>query len=352
MKRHSKIQLSFYKGLGQTFLVLIAISSFFLGLLWIGLNYYESTTPNGALIHYVDQLEQKQYDAIYEESKKVYAQYNEKDTYTEYLESFYGNLDLSKATFEKQNYTSTEFQYYDMIIDGTPIATIEIKKDADKNKWNARTLTKVHSYKIDSPTTDLQMVVNDNLIGSDRIVARDTPSVAYSNLKNQEDAPLVTQYFIDNLIGDPIIDVQNNEYILVKDAILDQYYAGPVIDAETLSEYEALIEKVATTYCMYITEDETFNNLRKLLYTKTEFYDAIRSFNNAYFSTHDSIEFKNMNVFDVVEIGEDGFIGSVSFDYIVYVGERSQTYSSTYQLTFLKVNGKWLLSNLAIAEAN
>ncbi|MEG0240188.1 hypothetical protein [Anaerorhabdus sp.] len=352
MKKHSKIHISFYKGLGQTFLVLIAISSFFLGLLWIGLNYYESTTPNGALIHYIDLLEKKQYNEIYDESKKVYAQYNEKETYVDYLKSFYGDLDLSKATFEKQNYNSTEFEYYDMLIDGSSIATIEIKKDADKNKWNARTLTNVHSYKIDTPTTDLQMVVNDNLIGSDRIVAKDTPSVAYANLKDQEQAPLITQYFIDNLIGDPNIDVQNSDYVLVKDAILDQYYAGPVLDAETLSEYEELIKTVATTYCMYITEDATFNSLRKLMYTKTEFYDAIRSFNNAYFSAHDRIEFENMNVFDVVEISEDGFIGSVSFDYIVYIGERSQTYSSTYQLTFLKVNGKWLLSNLVIAEAN
>lgn len=349
-KRHSKVHSSFYRKMVQLFLVLIAIGSFALGLLWIGLSFYESVTPNGAMNHYVQLIKKGDYEEIYEESKKVYLQYNTKDEYTAYLEEFYSDVDLSKVAFAKTQYVDGDYLYYDMVSDGQKIATLEVKKDDTKNKWNVRTLTDARNFRIETQLDDIEMSINDIPIHKDRIKRFDVSANAYANLNDQELAPIVDQYYIDNMIQVPEIAVSNPDYIVVKDAILDYFYAGTKPNTEEMQEYNDLIQKVAKTYCMYITEDEIFANLRKLLYTKTSFYDAIRSFNNSYFSDHDRIEFSEMDVFDVVEIGDDAMMGSVSFDYIVYIDTRSQTYSSTYQLTFLKVDGKWLVSNLVIAE--
>ncbi|MEA4874394.1 hypothetical protein [Anaerorhabdus sp.] len=350
--KHGKVHSAFYTQMVRLFLVLVAIGSFCLGLLWIGLSFYESVTPNGALNHYVQLVKNGDFEEIYDESKKVYSQFNTKDEYIAYLEEFYSNVDLSKAAFTKKSYDEGDYQYYDMTVDGQTITTLELKKDSNKNKWNVRTLTEARSFRIDTQLNDLQMTINDTPIEKDRIKETDIPATAYKNLNNPELAPIVNQYYLDNMIEVPTIEVSNPNYIIVKDALIDYFYAGTKPSNEEMEEYTTLIEKVARTYCMYITEDETFANLRKLLYTKTSFYDAIRSFNNGFFSSHDRIEFSDMNVFDVVEIGEDALIGSVSFDYVVYIGERSQTYSNTYQLTFLKVDGKWLLTNLVIDDTH
>lgn len=349
-RKHGKVHSTFYIKMVRLFLVLTAIGSFILGLLWIGLSFYESVTPNGALNHYVQLIKRGEYDEIYDESKKVYLQFNTEDEYIAYLKDFYSDVDLSKAAFTKTYYADGEYQYYDMTIDGAKITTLELKKDEKKNKWNVRTLTDARSFRIETQLDDIEMSINDIPIEKDRIKQTDVPTQAYANLNDQELAPVVDQYYIDNMIQVPTIQVTNPEYVVVKDALLDYFYAGTKPTTEEMVDYSALIQKVAKTYCMYITEDEIFANLRKLLYTKTSFYEAIRSFNNSYFSDHDRIEFSNMNVFDVIEMSEDSLIGSVSFDYIVYVDTRSQTYSSTYQLTFLKINGNWLLTNLVLAE--
>lgn len=349
-KGKSKLNFVFYKSLIKLFLILFAISSFFLGLLWIGLNYYESTTPNGALEHYASLVANKEFEEIYDESLKVYSQYNQKDAYIEYLSNFYEGKNLSNAAFTKKNYTSGDYLYYDMSIDGEFIVTLEIKKDDKKNKWNVRTLPETDYYIIESFVSNPEIFINDYPIEKDRIRNTDISSNAFKNLDDLTLSPKTTEYYIDNMIEAPQIKITNSSLAIAKDALSGYFYLGDKPSTEDMEEYTALIEKVAKIYCMYITEDETFANLRKLLYTKTSFYDAIRSFNNGFFSSHDKIEFSDMNVFDVVELGEDGLIGSVSFDYVVYIGERSQTYSNTYQLTFLKVNEKWLLTNLVIDD--
>ena len=111
------------------------------------------------------------------------------------------------------------------------------------------------------------------------------------------------------------------------------------------------IRDTAMTYAKYISEDTRFSDLQQYLYRRTDYYKAISSFVNRYFSTHDSYRFDNMHISDLISYGEDvGFTGTISFDYVVTIeGEKSQTYSNTYQMTFLNVNGKWLCSNLVIA---
>ena len=52
-------------------------------------------------------------------------------------------------------------------------------------------------------------------------------------------------------------------------------------------------------------------------------------------------------------IGENAFIGSISFDYIVSATDVTKTYSSSYQLFFVKNSyGKWRMTNLCILSDN
>ena len=138
------------------------------------------------------------------------------------------------------------------------------------------------------------------------------------------------------------LTIWNQDYL--KDLILQMIFLLPDIT------YVDLFFKVASTYCNYITKDAMYYEIRRLLYPNTTFQDALSTFENTWFTDHQSIEFKNVKIFDVMEFDE-GFIGSISFDYVVIADDEvSKTYTSTYQLTFMNRYGQYLASNLKIGE--
>ena len=158
---------------------------------------------------------------------------------------------------------------------------------------------------------------------------------------------------LDNLVGIPTVTTQDDtKYSIVKDALADRFYIGDQPNGAMEEIMRTRIRDTAMTYAKYISEDTRFSDLQQYLYRRTDYYKAISSFVNRYFSTHDSYRFDNMHISDLISYGEDvGFTGTISFDYVVTIeGEKSQTYSNTYQMTFLNVNGKWLCSNLVIAN--
>ena len=89
-----------------------------LGFLWFWLSDYERKSPEGSLHIYLNNIRKGNYSELYEESKNVFYQLNDEETYAQYLEQTYQNVDLSKAGFVKLSYSDNVFSYYDIIVDG------------------------------------------------------------------------------------------------------------------------------------------------------------------------------------------------------------------------------------------
>jgi len=321
-------------------------------LTWKVLENYEKSTPNGAMTAYVHLLQADNYDKIYENSTVIFTQFNEKEPYIEYLKSIYEGVDLKKAVFSKKAYSNDTFLYYDMIVDKQRISTLELIYNEEAKQWNVRTVIDARNFYIEV-FGDAQVYVNGIRLNENYITERNVSSDAYSNLFDLNQAPLVTRYHIDNLVGVPTVTTQDDtKYSIVKDALADRFYIGDQPNGAMEEIMRTRIRDTAMTYAKYISEDTRFSDLQQYLYRRTDYYKAISSFVNRYFSTHDSYRFDNMHISDLISYGEDvGFTGTISFDYVVTIeGEKSQTYSNTYQMTFLNVNGKWLCSNLVIAN--
>ena len=300
---------------------------------------------------YVHLLQADNYDKIYENSTVIFTQFNEKEPYIEYLKSIYEGVDLKKAVFSKKAYSNDTFLYYDMIVDKQRISTLELIYNEAAKQWNVRTVIDARNFYIEI-FGDAQVYVNGIRLNENYITERNVSSDAYSNLFDLNQAPLVTRYHIDNLVGVPTVTTQDDtKYSIVKDALADRFYIGDQPNGAMEEIMRTRIRDTAMTYAKYISEDTRFSDLQQYLYRRTDYYKAISSFVNRYFSTHDSYRFDNMHISDLISYGEDGFTGTISFDYVVTIeGEKSQTYSNTYQMTFLNVNGKWLCSNLVIAN--
>lgn len=336
----------------KLFVILMFGGSIFMFYIWNGLETYEKNTPNGAMTQYVQLLRSDKYEKIYENSQLGFTQLNDKEHYIDYLKSLYEDIDLKDAVFTKKSYSDENFLYYDLMVDNQKISTLELRYVESEKRWNARTVISSRNFYIDV-IGNPEVYVNGVALDDSFITEQNVASEAYSNLYDSDLAPLVTRYHIDNLVDVPTVTTQDAEtYVVVKDALKDQFYIASQPNGAMEEIMRSRIRDTATAYAKYISEDTTFADLRQYLYRRTDYYKAISSFNNRYFTTHDSYRFDNVEISDLIFYGEDeGFTGTISFDYVVTIeGKKSQTYSNSYQMTFIKADGQWLCSDLVIAN--
>jgi hypothetical protein len=69
-------------------------------------------------------------------------------------------------------------------------------------------------------------------------------------------------------------------------------------------------------------------------------------FSNQWFYQHQSLSYQNVNFSDVMQIDQNTFLGTVSFDYLI-TADTTTVYHSTYQMYFMKdSSGAYKLLNL------
>lgn len=347
VKERAKVNKEFYIKLIKTFVVTNIICLSALGYIYFRLVKYEESTPEGAIRNYLTLVEKEKYHEIYEESKLVFDQFNNEEVFIEYLQDFYKDKKLSNARLLKQSYSDNEFLYYNINDEeNNLISNVQLKKVDDI--YHVRTLTSVWNFDFDV-VDNLEFSINDVVVADGYMTEKDVVTNAYTDVEYKE-LTKVNRYHIDNFVKIPEVVVTSDNGIAVKDVLKDQFYIGKKPVGEEKQEFEELILKVAQTYSKYITEDEKFYNLRKLLLRTTKFYQDISTFNNGWFSLHDDIEFKNIEIYDIVKLDDNSFIGSIKYDYEVIAKDKTQTYPTNYQIFFIKDKDTWLCTNLLLSN--
>ena len=336
----------FYIALLKLVLCCSIIGATGLGYLWFWLYRYEAKSVNGAMSSYIKKVGEHKWSEIYQEDIENFVELNDEETYTSYLVWLYGDYNVSGMTFSfsgKDDYSS----YYDVYYQQEKICALEVRKPERSQVWKVRTVSQNHSYTFDV-LEDTEFSINNNEITDSYSHTDDNVPKAFENLGLDDEMPTVTRYTIDSFISAPTIQT-SSDMMSIRDYSSDHFYIGRKPTNDELEEFNTEIEDTAVAYCKYITKDGTFYSLTQHLYPNTDFYYAISSFDNQWFSTHDSIEFQNTKIYDVMPIGDNAFIGSISFDYVVSASDVTKTYTSSYQLFFVKNSaGNWRMTNLYI----
>lgn len=336
MKKSSKIEKTFYFKLIILFILFNLIGLFILSFTAYQLRSYEEKTPTGAIRQYLKLIKEEAFEQIYEESNQVFPQLNEKETYIQYLKDIYQNIPLNNLGFSKLPYSDENFLYYQLKLNEQKISVIQLKPL--QTGYLAQTLPNMYYFNVENATNQI-FKVNGNLI--DNIFLKEA-SVKSSAFEEFDNAPIVTHYGLNYMLDVPKIEI-STPYLAIKNLISDTVYIGEKTEDNDKLE---LIQTIAETYSKYITKDTSFNSLSKYLDKNSTFYKNISSFYNGWYSTHQKVEFQNIKIYDVIDMGEDAFIGSISYDYIVTSSKTAQTYPTTYQLYFIKINNKWVCTNI------
>ena len=326
----------FYSGLLRFFVAFILIGVIALGYLYFWLYRYEKQSVNGALTQYVKDVTDRNWDKVYYDDQRYFTELNTKESVIDFLLYVYGDKKPGGMTFSWRE-TSGNTQYYDCYYRQSYISTLEATRPEGSKVWKVRTLIGSNNYEIDS-INGSTFRINGVPITPDYEHEENHVPGAYEGYDLDEKLPSVTRYFISNLAGTPAIQTEDESHMSVRDWSAFRYYIGPKPTPEQYSDFANEISDTAMAYCEYITEDGTLYDLTQHLLPGTVFYDAVRSFDNQWFTTHDSIDYQNVEITGVMPLGDNAFIGSISFDYVVTAPNVSQTYSNSYQMYFVKDN--------------
>jgi hypothetical protein len=344
-----RIGAAFYSRLLKVFLITVLVCGCGLGYLWFWLARYESRSANGAMTDYMKLVAAQEWDKIYDEDIQYFAELNSREAYTAYLASTYNDSYVKDATFTKSGMDATGSVFYDVDMYSYKIAELELKKPDGSNSWKVRTISNDTSYDFDLLDPSIAFSINDVAINGNYDSTDGNAIAAFSEL-GLGTLPTTTRYSITGLISAPNVSVTDaDKYEAVRIAQGTQYLIGAKPTDDQYAEMSQAIQDAAFAYCKYITKDGTFYALTQLLYPGTTFYTQMTGFDNQWFSSHNSIDFQNIQVYDVLPVGDSAFIGSISFDYIIKASDLTQTKSVYYQTYFIKNKaGKWKMTNLVL----
>ena len=147
--------------------------------------------------------------------------------------------------------------------------------------------------------------------------------------------PEVTRYPISSLVGTPDVKPASADTAVVRDYTSQSYYIGRKPTSEQGDEFAENMYDTAVAYCKFVTRDGTRYSITSRLYPGTNFYDFVSTFDNSWVTDHDSIQFENVKVYDLLPFGDTAFIGTISFDYKLIADDVTGTYSQAYQMFFV-----------------
>lgn len=342
----------FYHYLLRIVIVTIGICAVGLGYLYIWLQRYEKRSINGAMTNYMYAVQNHKWDRIYKDDTTYFTELNSQEGMQAYLLTLYGNVKAGGTTFAwVETNEETGMRYYDVYYQGNKVGTLECVKPEGSEEWKVRTVVTGGTYTVDvigrADFTVNGYDVEDSLPSEGGHIPWFAEGMGIDNLM-----PETTRYTIENLVSPPVLSTTSSNDVIVRDYSGNHFYIGPQADSESMEEFKETTQETAEAYSKFISEDGTLYNLLSYLYPNTNFYTAMKGFNNQYFSTHNSIEFLNMEIDEIMPFGDYAFFSTISFDFHVTSDTTERTSPTKYQIHYVKSNGQWLATNIITVSSD
>ena len=327
--------------------IIIAIS---LVVLWQFLLQFEKSTPRYALDNYFINLQEKNYDAIKNNSNFTPDEFNTWEDYFEYLQNNlgYNNSELlyRQTVSEKENNAKSYIVYHN----DEKIGIINLKLN-ENNTYDAYVNANYeYNYKIITPKF-IDVFVNGVKLSNQNTTIETTAIKEFQELN--ENAPSIITYTLPPMLFVPEItgktpngDVQKIEFNEDENII----NINAIIDDKTKKIYEEKLISTAKDLATFITGDNDYWGIEKHLYPNAKIINSINDYSSYWYIDHQSFDFSNIIVEDLIKTSETTFTGVISFDYHIIKDLRGKnhTFPSKYRMDFAKNNDEWYLIDLLI----
>ena len=336
-------------GLGLAVMVLLAG-----GLGFCGKNYVdnakkefaaaEAALPESAISAYFGHIRDNDLDGIYEDSMIVAPHINSKEDYIAKLQEIYQGVDTSQIEYTGLDNVDGS-KDYKLYYDKKFLATLKLIKAAD-GTWKASTIfAGDKNYVIEVPS-GLTITANGVEIGDEYLVSSDTVASNFTGLKDTSEAPKVDVYQLENLLGEPKIEVKGESgYGTLKDVLTGHIFIGKTVNDPELEQ--TMIDD-AIICPKWPAQEASLGQVAAISITSSDWYSRVSGVQNQWFTAHGTSSFSNEKAFNIIQQSDDSMVGYVTFDYYASNGEVNRTWYGGYQMTFLNVGGTWKIAGMAI----
>lgn len=332
------------------FTVLMFLSTLVWDFTWKQLELYEA----GHIRHAEENLSEKfrlnQIDVILDEKCIEYDRFNRREDYMTYMLDVFGN-DYTSAKMIKGRTLEDGSVLYDVWLGNTKFAEYTLFKDGDNWDYTSADLNdelfvKTHSVKIVVPER-AEVRANGELLGID-FISSETYSVHdFDDLDDKSLIPKFTVYDTGNIfISKPEVKVygENGKELVISEE-KKMLRALPEPTEEQLAEFKSAGEEAAIAYAMYITQDTSFEPLKKYLVEDSELYRRIKGFYHDWYRDH-TTTYDNVVFSDIVMYDDEHFTLHIEFDYHVNIGYRVNDYEVEYTMSMVKLDWVWKIAGM------
>ena len=331
------------------FLLLLGIGAFALSSLSRFLTRYEAAAPSPAVDRYLTLLRTGDFDTIYAESGFEPTVFTGKADYIAYLRELYREPE-NLHTVEKASDAGEQKQYIVyrgdervslLYLDPAPVGC-----DA---AWRAHTELRYLEPYTYTVSPQLHLSVNGVDIASSGLTGEEVRTEYYAGIDDHAVAPSLLRYRVEGLLVPPDAQAFTDRGVAVPllpdpDEARAFTARGGISPGEE-PEMLALAEKTAKAYSEFLSKDAAKRDILAHIYKGSHFYDAVAGFDNYWYGTHSSHSFENFRLYNLRSYSPDDFTVEASFDYVVQY-YRTRKYPTHYTMTFLRIDGRWQLTDL------
>lgn len=334
------------------FTVLMFLSTLVWDFTWEQLELYEA----GHIRHAEENLSEKfrlnQTDVILDEKSIEYDRFNRREDYMTYMLDVFGN-DYTSAKMIKGRTLEDGSVLYDVWLGNTKFAEYTLFKNGDYWDYtsadlNDQLFVKTHSVKVVVPER-AEVRANGEILGGEFVSAEEYTVHDFDDLDDKSLIPRFTVYDTGAIfISEPEVRVygeNGKELVLAEEKKILRALPEPT--AEQLAEIKAAAEESALAYAMYITQDTSFEPLKKYLVEDSELYRRIKGFYHDWYRDH-TTTYDNVVFSDIVMYDENHFTLHIEFDYHVNIGYRVNDYEVEYTMSLIKLDGVWKIAGMVM----
>ncbi len=349
--KHKKKRHIFSIGLLAFFTMLIFLSTRIWSYTWDFLEDYEANNIKRAEEAFMEKFRLNRTDEILDEKNLPYDEFNRREDYMKYMLEVFGK-DYTDAKAVKGRTFEDGSVLYDVYLGNVLFAEYTVSP-APNGGWtysasdlNGELFVKSRSVKLYVPE-GAEVRLNGAVPGSELISSEKYEIHDYDGLDDKSLIPKFTVYDTGNIfISEPEVQVfdKNGRELVLKEE-KDGLRALPEPDEAQLAEIKAASEEAALTYAMYITQDISFEPLKKYLVTDSELYRRIKNFYHDWYKDH-TTDYDNVVFSDIVMYDDDHFKLHIDFDYHVNIGYRTNDYDVEYTMCMIRLDGEWKIAGM------
>lgn len=306
---------------------------------------FESGSPDAAAQKAAANLLSGEFDGVYEETVSLNDMRVSKDVYENALRGILADVDPAGVSVTKTGEGGGVSQY--QLFSGSElIGTFSLRKDADGSWKTGFPLYGHLSFVLEVPA-GLQFEVNGAPVDESACLERNTPSSNFFQVYGREFMPMVDVYEIGGLLGEPEITANGEVYGFVKDPMSERLLVGRRVEDP---EFEAYMIDCGERLAMYPAQDCGLGHVAEIALTSSDWYQKYATLQNYWFTGHNIMNFSEEKVLGAVRQSDDTVVAHVVFDYFADDGEVSRTWHCGYQLTFVEMDGQWLVAGTEICS--